>query len=457
MGAMIIRHLALRVFEQVGDGSATAAVLAHALVRAAMPCLAAGCNPTALRRGLERGLDIARAELRRQAYSIELPSEIAAVALGAVGDQELADLVGETIDSAGTDGAILFENAAGPHTECEYVEGVRWNEGYLSNFLLKDGESTARLLSPRILATDIPVERAEQLVPALEACAAAGERSLLLIAPEVRDSAVGMLVVNRERGVLDSAVAVKAPSFGTQQSGILEDIAVLTCGRCLHAERGDSLSSVTDHDLGRARHAWATRNAFGILGGGGTRQQIRERLAQVKTELNASRDDPNAREKLKERIGKLAGTTAIIRVGAPTPAEQAELRLRLEASVTAARLALEHGVVAGGGSALVACASTLEEGACRDEEGLGMRVLAGSLAEPMRTLVRNAGFEPEPIVHEARRRGVGWSFDVLRAEWVDAKQSGMVDPLAVMLTVLESSVSAASSALSAEVLIANRS
>jgi chaperonin GroEL len=456
MGAMIIRHLALRVFEQVGDGAATAAVLACALVREAMPCLAAGCSQAALRRGIERGLDIVRVELRRQAHSIELPSEIAAVALGAVADQKLAELIGETIDSVGTDGAILFENAAGPETESEYVDGVRWNEGYLSNFLLKDGESTARLLGPRILATDIPVERAEQLVPALEVCASAGERSLLVIAPEMRDSAVGMLVLNRQRGVLDSAIAVKAPSFGAQQSGILEDIAVLTGGRCLHAERGDSLVAITDHDLGRARHAWATRNAFGILGGGGAREQIRERIAAVKAELHVSGDDPNARDKLKERIGKLAGTTAIIRVGAPAPAEQAELRLRMEAAVTAARLAVEQGVVAGGGSALLACVPALQAGPCTDEEGLGIRILARSLGEPMRTLVGNAGFEPEPIVHEARRRDAGWAFDVLRAEWVDALPCGLVDPLAVTLAALETSVSAASSVLSAEVLIAHR-
>src|SRR5262245_3609590 len=222
MGAMIIRHLALRVSEQTGDGAATAAILANALVRAAQPCLAAGSNPVALRRGMERGLEIACAELRRQARMIELPSEIASVAAGAVGDQDVAEMIGEVVDAVGADGAILVENSAGPKTECEYVEGVRWNEGYLSHFLLKPGESTARLLDPRIHATDIALERADQLVPALEACVAAGDRSLLVIAPEVRDAALGLLIANRDRGVVDSVMAVKAPAFGVTQTQILE-------------------------------------------------------------------------------------------------------------------------------------------------------------------------------------------------------------------------------------------
>jgi chaperonin GroEL len=453
MGAMIIRHVALRVFERVGDGAATAAVLAEALVQAASPCLAAGYSPAALRRGIERGLEIARIELRRQVRSIELPSEIAAVAAAAVRDQGLASMIGEVVDSVGADGAIVFENAVGPVTECEYVDGLQWNEGYLSYFLLKAGESTARLLNPRILATDIPVERADQLVPALEACAAAGDRGLLIIAPEVRDSAISLLVVNRDRGVLDCAMAVKAPSFGAMQSGILGDIAVSTGGRCLHLQTGDSLARIADADLGRARHAWVTRNAFGIVGGHGSKERIRARIAELKAELRTIDNDPHARNKLRERIGKLAGTTAIIRVGAATPGAQAELRPRVEAGVTAARLAADRGVVPGGGAALLACGQRLEDCVCDEGEGMGMRILAQALAEPMRTLARNAGLDPEPLLHEVRRRGAGWSFDVVERQWVDT----LTDPVSVTLTALECGVSAAASALSAEVLIARAS
>jgi chaperonin GroEL len=457
LGAMIVRDLALRVFEEVGDGAATAAILATALVRGAAACLAAGTAPTALRHGLARGFEIASAELRELAQPIDLPSEIASVARSAVGDDKLAALIGEVVDSVGTDGAVLFENGVGAETECEYQDGLSWNEGYLSHFLLKPGETTARLLNPRIFATDIPVEQAEQLVPVLEACIASGDRSLLVIAPEVRDAAVGLLVLNRERGVLESAMAVRAPSFGATQSQILEDIAVLTGGRCLHAEAGDSLTGVSSDDLGRARHAWVTRNAFGILGGQGSREQVQARVTQVKAELKAISGDPPARDKLKERMGKLAGTTAVLRVGARTPAEQPEIRLRLEAGVQAARLAVEHGVVPGGGAALLACARALQVGACRDDDSPGMRILAQALTEPMRTLLRNAGLEAEPVLHEAHCRGVGWSFDVVRREWVNGLTGGLVDPLSVTLTALEAAVSGASAALSSDVLIAKRS
>ena len=457
MGAMLVRHLALRVFEHVGDGTVTAAVLAHALLRAATPCIAAGCSPIAIRSGMERGLQIARTELRRQAQPVALPAEIAAVAFGAVRDEALAETIGEIVDSVGPDGAILFENSAGPATNYEYVDGIRWNEGYLSHFLLRAGETTARLLNPRILVTDISVERAEQLVPALEACAGAGERSILVIAPEVRDSALGLLVKNRERGVLDHAMAVKAPSFGAPQTAILEDIATLTGGRCVHADQGDSLADVTDPDLGRARHAWITRDAFGIIGGLGSKERIRERLSQAKAELKLVHDDPQARDKLQERIGKLAGATAILRVGAPTPAEQAELRPRLEAAVTAARLAVDSGVVAGGGAALLACAPALGTHVCESDEGVGMRILAQALSAPMCILAGNAGFDPPLIVGEARRRGRGWTFDVLRADWVEVHHGAVVDPLAVTEAALEAAVSAAATALTADTLIATRS
>ncbi|MCA1645390.1 MAG: chaperonin GroEL [Chloroflexi bacterium] len=453
VGAMILRHVALRVFERAGDGAATAVVLASALMRAAAPYLAAGYSPIALRRGIECGLEIACAELRRQARTIDLPSEISAVALAAVGDEKLATLIGEAVDSVGVDGAVLFENAVGPETRCEYVDGVRWNEGYLSYFLLKAGESTARLLNPRILATDIALKRADQLVPVLEACIASGDRSLLIIAPEVHDSAVGMLVANRERGVLEEAVAVKAPSFGEVQTRILEDLAAITGGRCLRAQAGDSFAQINSQDLGRARHAWASKYAFGITGGQGDRQRIRERMAQAKAELQAIDDDVHAREKLRERIAKLAGTTAIMHIGAPTPGEQSNLRLRVEAAVTAVRLAVEQGVVAGGGAALLVCVPLLEQLMGSDEDSPGVRIVAQALAEPMRVLLRNAGLEPAPILHEALGRGPGWSFDVLQRGFVET----LVDPLSVTLGALEGSVSAASSAITAGVLITRRS
>jgi len=460
MGGMLIRHLVWRVFEREGDGGATAAVLTRSLVHAGVSYVVAGGSPVGLRRGMERGLAVASAALRRQAQPIDGPAEIAGVVAGSLGSAELADMIGEVVDAAGPDGAIMVEDAQGTQSVLEYIDGVRWNEGYVSAFLLrKDEGATTRVLNPRVLVTDYSLARAEDLLPTLEACVAAGERNLLIIAPEIRDSAVGLLMVNRERGVLDGAVAVRAPSFGPQRTRILEDIAAITGGRCVCEERHERLADVTIADLGRARQAWATKAAFGILGGQGSKAGIRQRIAEARAELSMVEDDPYIREKIKERIGKLAGTAAIIRVGAPSKSEQQELKLRIEAAVRSARAALREGVVPGGGAALLACIPDLEamDASAEGDEKIALRALAHALAEPMRAILDNAGLEAAPIVDEARGRAAGEVqarvFDVLRREWVHGWKGGIVDPLTVTLAALETSVGTAALTLTSEVLV----
>ena len=454
MGAMIIRHLVWRVFERAGDGTATAAVIAQALMREAARYIAAGGDSQAIRRGIEAGLAVALVGLERQVRPIQLPSEIAGVVAGTVRNERLANMIGEIVDAVGPDGAILVEDGQGTETGCEYLDGVRWNEGYVSHFLLDERDGArVRLVNPRVLISTLSFDRAEQLLPALEACLQAGERSLLIVAPEVRDSAIGLLVVNRQRGVLDGAVAVRAPSFGEQRTRILEDLAAITGGRCLRQEASDRLTDVTISDLGKARLAWATRFAFGILGGHGNRAAIRQRIVDAKAELSGVGDDEYIRGKIKERIGKLAGTAATIRVGAPTQSEQEDLKLRMEAAVAAARSALQEGVVPGGGCGLLACIPALEALDLGGDEAVGIQILARALAEPMQAIVSNAGFEPGPIVYEARRRGPPWLFDVLRREWVDAWSGGVLDALPVARTALETSVSAAVAALTVDVLV----
>jgi len=453
MGGMLIRHLVWRVFDQVGDGTATAAVLAQSLVHAGAKYIAAGGDPVSVRRGMQLGLPVVQSELRRQARAIDGPQEIAGAVVGAVGDAELAEMIGEVVDAVGPDGSIQVEDAQGTETVLEYIDGVRWNEGYVSSFLLKPDESTStKVLNPRVLVTDYTLERAEQLVPTLEACVSAGARSLVVLAPEVRDSAIGLLVANRERGLLDGAIAVKAPSFGHQRAQILEDIAIITGGRCVRQDTGRSLARVTIDDLGQARHAWATQFAFGILGGQGTKAAIRQRIAEAKAELSTADDDSYTRDKIRERIGKLAGTAAIVRVGAPTRAEQEELKLRIEAAIKSARSGLRDGVVPGSGAALLACVPALERLEISGDEAVGVRALAHALSEPMRVILLNAGFDPGPIVAQAAQRQP-CVFDVIRREWVNAWSAGIVDPLAVALTVVEISVSAAMTALTAEVLV----
>ncbi|MGI9149768.1 MAG: chaperonin GroEL [Chloroflexota bacterium] len=460
MGGMLVRHLVWRVFEREGDGAAAAAVVMQSLVHAGVRYLAAGGNPVLIRRGIERGLGVAVDALRRQARMIDGPTDIAGVVAGSLGSAELADMIGEVVDAAGADGAILVEEAQGTHTVLEYVDGVRWNEGYVSAFLLrKDEGATTRVMNPRVLLTDYSLATVEDLLPTLEACVAAGERNLLIVAPEIRDSAIGLLVVNRERGMLDAAVAVRAPSFGPQRTRILEDIAVITGGRCVTEDRQERLADVTISDLGTARQAWATKVAFGILGGQGSKAHIRQRIAEARAELAMVEDDAYTSDKIKERIGKLAGTAAIIRVGASSKSEREDLKLRVEAAVKSARSALRDGVVPGGGAALVACIPDLEAMLVGDssDEQVGIRALAHALAEPMRTIIGNAGLDVAPLVHEARRRTAGQVqecvFDVLRRDWVDAWSGGIVDPLSVVLAGLETSVGAAALTLTSEVLV----
>jgi chaperonin GroEL len=454
VGGMLLRHIAWQVFERVGDGTATAAVLAQSLMHAGVRYIAAGGNPVSVAHGMQRGLEVALADLRRQARTIDGPTEIARVVAGGLGPnrRDLAEILGEMVDAVGPDGAILVEDAQGTQTEHEYIDGIRWNEGFVSAFLLRPGESaTARVMNPRILVTDYPLDRAEQLLPVLEACVGAGDRSLLIVAPEVRDAAVGLLVANRERGVLDGAIAVKAPSFGVQRTRILDDIAAITGGRCLCQERHDRLADVAIDDLGRARQAWATRFAFGILGGQGSKASIRQRIGDAKAELSHVDNDPYTTRLIRERIGKLAGTAAIVRVGAPTHAEQEELKLRVEAAVRSARSALSDGVVPGGGAALLACVPALQALEVGGDEAFGVEALAHALAEPMRAIVANAGLQPAPLVERARcERQV---YDVVRGGWVDPWAGGIIDPLAVASAALETSVSAIATALTSDVLI----
>ena len=454
MGGMLIRHIAWQVFERVGDGTATAAVLAQRLMHAGVRYIAAGGDPVSVARGMRRGSEVATAELRGLARTIDGPLEIARAVAGALGPGrlELAETLGEVLDSVGPDGAILVEDAHGTRTAHEYIDGVRWNEGFVSSFLLRPDEATtARVTNPRVLVTDYSLDRAEHLLPALEACVQAGDRNLLVIAPEVRDAAVGLLAANRERGVLEGVVAVKAPSFGVQRTRILEDIAVITGGRCVCQERQDRLVDVTAGDLGRARQAWATRFAFGILGGQGSKASIRQRISDARAELSSADNDAHTLRLIRERIGKLAGTAAIVRVGAPTRAEQQELKLRVEAAIRSARSALAEGVVPGGGAALLGCIPALETLQPGGQEAYGLKALAEALAEPTRWIVANAGLQAAPVV--ARARGEQRVFDVVQRTWVDPWSSGIVDPLAVTLAALETSVSTVATTLTSDVLI----
>jgi chaperonin GroEL len=453
MGAMIVRHLCWRVHERVGDGVATAAVLTQAIVDRAETYIAAGGSPVPIKRGIELGLGAALAELRRQSRRIDEPEEIAALIAGAVRDPALAKRIGSIVDAVGPDGSILVEDGEGIETTSELLEGVRWSEGYISSHLLKKGETTVRLMEPRILLTNHHLEKAEQLLPVMQACAAAGERSLLVIAPAAKDAAIALMVLNRERELFDHVMAAKAPHFGDQRAGILDDIAVITGGRAILEDRHERLEDVTLADLGRARQAWVTHSHFGILGGRGDRAAIRARIAELKPSLRMLDDDEWSRERVKERIGKLAGLAAQIKVGAATPSDRDELKLRVEAAVASARAAALEGVVPGGGAALLACGAAVEALDLTGDEAVGAKILARSLSAPMRALAHNAGLEPSTILNGVNTRGPGWTYDLIGETYVNAWKAGILDPLPVVTGALEAAVSAAGVALTSDVLI----
>jgi chaperonin GroEL len=454
IGAMIVRHVAWRVHETVGDGATTAAVIATRLMAEAVRVIAAGASPVGVRRGIEQAMDVARAELKAQARPIDLPEEIARIVLGTVRDEKIAEMIGEVVEGVGADGAVLVENAHGIETTYQYLEGVHWDEGWHSPSFLRENEATVRLIDPRILITDMPIERPDELVPVLDACARSGQRALLVIAPEINDAALSLLLVNRQRGVLES-VAVKAPSHGDQRTRILEDLAASTGGRCFRRELGESIATATVDDLGTARQAWARPRSFGILGGQGSREAIRARIVEARAELKTVKDNDWLRKRLQERIGKLSGSAVMIVVGAPTEAARDELKIRIESAVTMARAAVRDGVVPGGGAAFLACAAVLERTVAgrRDDEAIGWRALAAALSEPMMAIAANAGLDGRAIVAQAAREAPDRTYDAWRGAWVDPWEAGILDSVTVLEAALDGGVSAAAAALTSEVLI----
>jgi chaperonin GroEL len=457
VGAMLVRHLAIELFERVGDGTVTAALIAQTVLARGERYAAAGGDLVALRRGVERAAAAARADLRRQAQPIDGANDLAALVRGMVRDESVSVMIGEILDSVGADGSVVVEASSGMVTGYEYVDGIRWDGGVASPYCLDGAIGRGRLVEPRILCTDHVLTRADQLVPVVEACLATGQRALLVVAPEVRDAALAVLLTNREQGVLDGVLAVQAPSIGDQRTRILEDIALLTGGRCVRNRLGESFQSIVPEDLGRARQAWATRSAFGILGGAGSREAIRARLADTRAELRHAPDDRSVRKRIVERIGRLSGTSGVIRVGALTEAARDELMQRVEAALTAGRLALTDGVVAGGGAALVAAARATRELDLDGEERVGARVLQAALQTPMRTLAERGGFDPDAVICAARERGPNRTFDAIAGEWVEpGRGGGPLDPVRVVDAAVEAGVSAACSALSTGALVRKR-
>jgi chaperonin GroEL len=441
-GAMLVRHLAWRQHLRVGDGAATAAVIAERLLIESRRLAAAGANPVGLERGIRDAARTVRETLRSTATPIDTPDEIAAVVRASAHDEALAKVVAEAVDGAGPDGMVIVEAGVADRPQLDHIEGVRWDAEIASPYLLPEEGATARIIDPRVLLYDGEISTAEQMAPALEACLRDGSRAIFVVAHEIKDSAVGLLLTNRDRRVLEAVLAAKAPSVGSQRVRILEDLAIITGGRCIRPEHGDTLDHVRPEDLGSARQAWATRAAWGVFGGRGSVATVRQRVVAVRAELEQAADDPASLPRIRERIGRLLGLTTRVMVSGMDERTRDEQKLRAEAAVASAQAAVRGGVVVGGGGALIHAARGIDRTG-RNDEACGRQALALALEEPMRVIAANAGLASEHMVARARGHEAPLAYNVLAGTWSDA----VLDPLDVVEAALDTAISAATIAL----------
>lgn len=455
MGAMILRHAVWKTYEAVGDGGAITAVLLQGIIRQLSPYIAAGGDPVALRRHLEHALVTASDALLRQARPLNGPDEIAGAALTMCHDPELARMLGEILEIIGPDGCLLVENGYAAGLTRQYVEGVHWNEGYCSPyFITDDDKQEVRLDGPMLLISDLALTEAEDLIPLLDRLVAAGCPGLLVIADQLSGSALSLLLANHRQGKLRS-VAVRAPAEAPFRERILEDLAVLTGGRVVAAASGERAANLTLDDLGRANHVWVNSGNFGVYGGDADPSALRRRIAAVRAEL-ATTTKADEVEQVRQRLGKLMGGVAILKVGADAEQEQQTRKALAERTVKALRLALADGVAPGGGAAYLACREALEVPAGSAEESVAFQALAAAIEEPLAVIAANAGFDAHAVVAQVRA-GVAWSgFDACTGQVVDMWDAGILDPVPVLRKALETAVSGAVMTLISDVLVHKR-
>jgi len=458
MGAQLLKEAATKTNDVAGDGTTTATVLAQTIVNEGLKNVAAGANPMLLKRGIEKATAAVVEAIKGQAKELKTKEEIAHVAAISANDKEIGELIAEVMDKVGKDGVITVEESKGLEFETEYVEGMQFDRGYISPYFITDPEAMEAVLEePYILIHDKKISAANDLVPLLEKLVQVGKRDLLIIAEDVDGEALATLVLNKLRGVLN-CLAVKAPGFGDRRKAMLQDIAILTGGQVITEEMGRKLDSVQISDLGRADKVVATKEETTIVGGKGDDEQIKGRINQIKSEIEITTSDYD-REKLQERLAKLAGGVAIIRVGAGTEVELKEKKHRVEDALSATRAAVEEGIVPGGGVALLNATSALDEVETEfGDEATGVAIVRRALEEPMRQLAENAGYDGAVIVREVLRqqkeqKNEQVGFDVLREQYVDMVEEGIIDPAKVTRSAVENAASIAAMILTTEALI----
>jgi chaperonin GroEL len=455
IGAQMVKAVASKTSDMAGDGTTTATVLAQAIYREGSKLVAAGSNPMAIKRGVEKAVEVVVQELKKMSKQTKDKKEIAQVGtISANNDPSIGSIISEAMEKVGKEGVITVEEAKGMETSLEIVEGMQFDRGYVSPYFVTDAEKMeAHLEDPYILLHEKKLSNMKDLLPILEQIAKMG-RPLLIIAEDVEGEALATLVVNKLRGTLKCA-AVKAPGFGDRRKAMLEDMAILTGGQVVSEELGIKLENMTLNDLGTAKRITINKDHTTIVDGGGTRSALEGRVKQLRVQIDETTSDYD-REKLQERLAKLVGGVAVINVGAATEIEMKEKKARVEDALNATRAAVEEGIVPGGGVAYMRALKALENAKFSDEEQLGVKIVKRALEEPVRQIANNAGFEGSVVVQRVTEGKDAFGFNAETGEFEDLVKAGVIDPTKVARFALQNAASVAGLLLMTEVMVAEK-
>lgn len=454
MGAQLVKEVATKTNDIAGDGTTTATLLAQAMIHEGMKNVAAGANPMIIKKGIDEAVKTLVEEIKTKAKKVEGQADIAQVATISSANEETGKLIAEAMEKVGKDGVITVEESKTMRTNLSVKEGMQFDRGYISPYLVTDTDKMeAALDDPYILITDRKISAINDILPILEQVVKAGKQ-LAIIAEDIDGEALTTIVVNKLRGTF-KALAVKAPGFGDRRKAMLQDIATLTGGTVISEELGRKLDSVTLADLGQAHKMVSTKDETTIIGGKGDKDAIAERVAQIKQQISQTTSDFD-REKLQERLAKLSGGVAVIEIGAATEVEMKDKKYRIEDALNATRAAVEEGIVAGGGTTFLDILPALDKLEVEGDEKVGVNIVKRAIEEPVRQIAQNAGLEGSVVVENVKKAGTGIGFNALKNEYVDMLQAGIVDPAKVTRSALQNAASIASMVLTTETLVADK-
>ena len=455
MGARLVKEVSEKTNDVAGDGTTTATVLAQSMIKEGVKNVAAGADPMAMKRGIDKAVNSAVEELKKISVPVNGKEDIARVASISANNDEVGELIAEAMEKVSKDGVITIEESKTSNTELNVVEGMQFDKGYVSPYMVTDTEKMEAVVdNPYILITDKKISNIQEILPLLENLMQQSGK-LVIICDDIEGEALSTLVLNKLRGVLN-VVAVKAPGFGDKRKAMLQDIAILTGGEVITSDLGLELKDTQIEQLGRARQVKVQKENTIIVDGAGDKQQIADRVGQIKAQINETKSEYD-KEGLQERLAKMAGGVAVIEVGAATETEMKDKKLRIEDALSATKAAVEEGIVAGGGTALINVAPAVEKtvNELTGGEKLGASIVLKSLEEPVKQIARNAGLEPAVIADNVKKSEVGVGFDASKEEYVDMKKSGIVDPTKVTRSALQNAASIASMVITTESLVAD--